>query len=60
MHTPSYAPGNAFVGNSTEAVANAFYNWLSPRIWPLIIASNPSSGHGGIVLEPSAAADRPP
>ncbi len=37
IHTPSYAPGNPFAGNSTEAVANAFYDWLSPRIWPLII-----------------------
>jgi peptidoglycan/LPS O-acetylase OafA/YrhL len=42
IHTPSYAPGNPFAGNSTEAQANAFYNWLSPRIWPLILASNPS------------------
>ena len=40
IHTPAYAPGNVFVGNSTEAVAQAFYNWLSPRIWPLIIDSN--------------------
>jgi len=37
IHTPSYAPGNPFAGNATEAVANAFYDWLSPRIWPLII-----------------------
>ncbi len=37
IHTPSYAPGNPFAGNSTEPVANAFYDWLSPRIWPLII-----------------------
>jgi peptidoglycan/LPS O-acetylase OafA/YrhL len=40
VHTPSYAPGNVFAGNSTETVAHAFYNWLSPRIWPLIIASS--------------------
>jgi peptidoglycan/LPS O-acetylase OafA/YrhL len=43
IHTPSYAPGNVFAGNSTEAVAHAFYDWLAPRIWPLIIASNPST-----------------
>jgi hypothetical protein len=43
IHTPSYAPGNVFAGNSTEAVAHAFYDWLAPRIWPLIIASNPSA-----------------
>jgi peptidoglycan/LPS O-acetylase OafA/YrhL len=44
VHTPAYAPGNGFVGNSSAAVAHAFYNWLSPRIWPLIIASNRASG----------------
>ncbi len=37
IHTPSYAPGNPFVGNSTEAVAEKFYSWLSPRIWPQIV-----------------------
>jgi peptidoglycan/LPS O-acetylase OafA/YrhL len=37
IHTPSYAPGNPFAGNSTEAVAERFYAWLSPRIWPQII-----------------------
>ncbi len=37
VHTPSYAAGNDFVTNSTPAVANAFYRWLSPRIWPLIM-----------------------
>ncbi len=40
VHTPSYAPGNPFVDNSTEAVAYAFYNWLSPRIWPEIDAAD--------------------
>ena len=39
VHTPSYAAGNDFVTNSTPAVANTFYRWLSPRIWPLIIAT---------------------
>ena len=43
VHTPAYSPGNAFVGNSTASVAHAFYNWLAPRIWPLIIDSNPSA-----------------
>jgi peptidoglycan/LPS O-acetylase OafA/YrhL len=46
VHTPSYAPGNAFAGNSTEAVAHAFYNWISPRIWPLITASVPARSNG--------------
>jgi hypothetical protein len=41
VHTPAYAPGNVFAGNSTAAVAHAFYNWISPRIWPLIVASDP-------------------
>jgi hypothetical protein len=40
IHTPSYAPGNAFAGNSSEPVAHAFYDWLAPRIWPMIIDSN--------------------
>ena len=39
VHTPAYAPGNAFAGNSPEAVAHAFYDWLSPRLWPLLIAT---------------------
>jgi peptidoglycan/LPS O-acetylase OafA/YrhL len=39
VHTPSYAGSNVFVSNSTEAVANAFYKWLSPRLWPLILAT---------------------
>jgi peptidoglycan/LPS O-acetylase OafA/YrhL len=37
IHTPSYAPGNPFVGNSSEAVADRFYSWLAPQIWPQII-----------------------
>jgi hypothetical protein len=40
LHTPAYAPGNPFIGNSSEAVADAFYNWLSPRLWPLILAAD--------------------
>jgi hypothetical protein len=47
VHTPSYAPGNVFAGNSSLTVAEAFYRWLSPRIWPLILAS--SSGHPHLV-----------
>jgi hypothetical protein len=48
IHTPAYAPGNVFIGNSTEAAAQGFYNWLSPRIWPLIIESNVSPGSAPI------------
>ncbi len=43
IHTPSYAPGNPFANNSTQAVAQAFYNWISPRIWPLIERSVPTT-----------------
>jgi hypothetical protein len=39
VHTPSYAPGDPFSGNSTQQVAEAFYNWLSPQIWPPIVDS---------------------
>jgi hypothetical protein len=41
VHTPSYSPGNVFAGNSSKAVAQAFYNWISPKLWPLVIASAP-------------------
>ena len=41
---PVYAPGNVFVNNATQAVADAFYNWLSPKIWPSIIASSRPAG----------------
>jgi peptidoglycan/LPS O-acetylase OafA/YrhL len=44
VHTPAYAPGNAFAGNATEPVAHAFYDWLSPRLWPLIFATDTSGG----------------
>jgi hypothetical protein len=44
VHTPSYAPGNPFGGNSSEQVAQAFYNWLSPRIWPRILDSASPAG----------------
>ena len=46
VHTPAYAPGNPFAGNSSEAVAHAFYDWLSPKLWPLVIATNvvPTTG----------------
>ncbi len=46
IHTPAYEPGNVFVNNSSEAVADAFYHWLSPRLWPMIIATDrPADGH---------------
>jgi peptidoglycan/LPS O-acetylase OafA/YrhL len=39
VHTPAYQPGSPLFTNTTPAVADAFYRWLSPRIWPAIIAS---------------------
>jgi len=47
VHTPVYAPGNAFADNASEPVAHAFYDWLSPRLWPLLIASSERSGSTG-------------
>ncbi len=47
IHTPAYQPGNEFVSNASAATADAFYNWLSPRIWPLIIASSGPSATPG-------------
>jgi hypothetical protein len=44
VHTPSYDPGIPYADNTTQSVANAFYNWLSPRIWPSIIASSRPAG----------------
>ncbi len=40
VHTPAYAPGNVFADNAGQAVADRFYNWISPRLWPTIIASD--------------------
>jgi hypothetical protein len=48
VHTPSYSPGNVFAGNSSEPVAHAFYDWLSPRLWPLILAT----AHPGARTDP--------
>ena len=42
VHTPAFAPGNVFAGNATEPVAHAFYDWLSPRLWPLILGDGRS------------------
>jgi hypothetical protein len=47
VHTPVYAPGNAFAGNASEPVAHAFYDWLSPRLWPLLIATSGRSATSG-------------
>ncbi len=47
VHTPAYAPDNPFAGNATRAVADAFYSWLGPRLWPMMLdhlAAPSSSG----------------
>jgi peptidoglycan/LPS O-acetylase OafA/YrhL len=46
IHTPSYEPGNPFTDNSTQGVATRFYNWISPRIWPQILATDGSRPTG--------------
>jgi peptidoglycan/LPS O-acetylase OafA/YrhL len=55
IHTPSFAPNNVFAGNSTEPVAHAFYDWLAPRIWPLIIGSDSSSASSAVPAAESRA-----
>jgi hypothetical protein len=47
IHTPAYAPGNVFAGTTSEGIAHAFYDWLSPRLWPLIVASDGGSARSG-------------
>ncbi len=42
IHTPSYAPGNPYSGNSSQAVAEAFYAWIGPKLWPLMLGSSPA------------------
>ncbi len=46
IHTPAYAPGDPFSGNSSQAVASAFYAWLAPRLWPLILDPSRAPGPG--------------
>ena len=45
VHTPAFAPGDSFASNSTPQVAQAFYDWISPRIWPMIIDHNVVAQH---------------
>lgn len=39
VHTPAYEAGSLLWTTTGPAVADTFYHWLSPRIWPAIIAS---------------------
>jgi peptidoglycan/LPS O-acetylase OafA/YrhL len=37
VHTPSYVPGNLIAGDTDDAaLADRFYDWVGPRLWPLI------------------------
>ena len=57
IHTPVHDPGNIFADNASAAVAHAFDDWLSPRLWPLLVASvtgsdgsaGPPTQHGGSI-----------
>jgi peptidoglycan/LPS O-acetylase OafA/YrhL len=57
VHTPAYAPGDPFDDNASEAAADAFYNWISPRLWPLLVSSAHgfSSAHGRVTTDPPGA-----
>lgn len=55
VHTPAYEAGNAMWSDTTAAVAGVFYQWLSPRIWPTIIASAQDDPSSRTVLRLSAA-----
>jgi hypothetical protein len=57
IHTPSYDPGNSFVNNSTQAVADAFYDWLSPRIWPSIVTSAAAGGPVSVSADATSRID---
>jgi hypothetical protein len=39
VHTPAYLAGFPLFTDTTPVVADDFYRWLSPRIWPAIVAS---------------------
>jgi hypothetical protein len=40
VHTPSYSPGNVYINDASPAVAQRFYRWLGPRLWPKIISAD--------------------
>jgi len=38
VHTPAYDPGNPFAGDTDDqAMADRFYAWIGPRLWPQLI-----------------------
>jgi hypothetical protein len=43
IHTPAYVPGNVFAGDTDDqAMADRFYAWIGPRLWPLVIDPPPT------------------
>lgn len=42
IHTPAYAPDDPYANTASQAVATKFYDWISPRIWPLVVSADPS------------------
>ncbi len=42
IHTPAYVPGDIYVVDATQATADAFDAWLSPRLWPLLMVAAPT------------------
>ena len=47
IHTPAHAAGNVFAGTTSEGITHASYDWLSPRLRPLIVASDGRSARSG-------------
>ncbi len=44
VHIPSYAAGNPFASDAPPVVAERFYAWLGPRLWPEIIWADEHPG----------------
>jgi hypothetical protein len=55
IHTPAYEAGNGMWSDTTPTVADEFYRWLSPRLWPAIDASAHGGPSPGPLLQLSAA-----
>ncbi len=44
IHPPSFAPGNPYSGDASLTVAERFYHWMAPRLWPSILAPTVPAG----------------
>ena len=43
IHTPSFTPGNPIAGDTDDAaMADRFYDWIGPRLWPSIVDPPPT------------------